>query len=91
MEGPADGLDVAFSRVSGARSHTELTELGRGRVGQRRLPFWPMRCLSVSAGELQMIALADWSRFIQRAVTSQDEDEAMQKLLAIVEPYANAA
>ncbi|WP_229765965.1 BLUF domain-containing protein [Stenotrophomonas maltophilia] len=91
MEGPADGLDVAFSRVSGARSHTELTELGRGRVGQRRLPFWPMRCLSVSASELQRIALADWCRFIQRAVTSQDEAEAMEKLLAIVEPYANAA
>lgn len=50
-----------------------------------------MRCLSVSAGELQRIALADWSRFIQRAVTSQNEAEAMEKLLAIVEPYANAA
>ncbi|HEL3816632.1 TPA: BLUF domain-containing protein [Stenotrophomonas maltophilia] len=90
MEGPADGLDVAFSRVSGAGSHTDLMELARGRVGQRRLPF-PMRCLPVSADELRMIALADWTSFIQRAATNQEGATAMEKLLSIIEPYAKAA
>lgn len=91
MEGPADGLDVAFSRFSGAASHTALMELARGRVGQRRLPFWPMRCLPVSADELRMIALAGWTSFIQRAATNQAGATAMEKLLSIVEPYAKAA
>ncbi|MBH1391330.1 BLUF domain-containing protein [Stenotrophomonas maltophilia] len=91
MEGPADGLDVAFSRVAGASSHIHLIELARGRVGQRRLPFWPMRCLSVTADELREIACADWTRFIQRAVTEQADATAMGKLLLIVEPYAKAA
>ncbi|WP_439448198.1 hypothetical protein [Stenotrophomonas sp. ATs4] len=91
MEGPADGLDVAFSRVTGAGSHTHLIELARGRVGQRRLPFWPMRCLSVTADELRVISCADWTRFIQRAATEQADDTAMDKLLLIVEPYTKAA
>jgi hypothetical protein len=91
MEGPADGLDVAFSRVTGASSHTHLIELARGRVGQRRLPFWPMRCLSVSTDELRMIACADWTSVIQRAATEQADATAMDRLLLIVEPYAKVA
>lgn len=91
MERPADGLEVAFSRVSGASSHANLIELARGRVGQRRLPFWPMRCLSVAEDELRMISLADWTSFIQRAATDQTGATAMEKLLLLVEPYAKAA
>lgn len=91
MEGPADGLDVAFSRVTGAGSHTHLIELARGRVGQRRLPFWPMRCLSVTADELRVIACADWASFILRAATEQADATAMDKLLLVVEHYTKAA
>ncbi|MBH1625627.1 BLUF domain-containing protein [Stenotrophomonas maltophilia] len=91
MEGPADGLDVAYSRVTGASSHTHLIELARGRVGQRRLPFWPMRCLSVTADQLRVISGADWTSFIQRAASEQSDATAMDKLLLIVEPYAKAA
>lgn len=47
MEGPPDGLDVAFSRAAGASSHGELIELARGRVGLRRLPYWPMGCIAL--------------------------------------------
>lgn len=91
VEGPPDGLDVAFSRVSGASSHGDIIELARGRVGQRRLPFWPMRCLPVTPEDLRQIARADWASFIQRAATDQADATAMAQLLAIVEPHVRAA
>lgn len=43
LEGPPDGLRVAYARASEARSHLNFIELARGRVSQRRLPRWPMR------------------------------------------------
>ena len=91
MEGPDDGLQVAYSRVLGASSHGGLIELQRGRVGQRRLPFWPMRWLPVEPTELRRVASADWTGFAQRegggASTSAT---GMELLSALVQPHAAA-
>lgn len=91
MEGPDDGLQVAYSRVLGASSHSGLIELQRGRVGQRRLPFWPMRWLPVEPTELRRVASADWTGFAQRegggASTSAT---GMELLSALVQPHAAA-
>ena len=84
-------MDWMFLPCRRRQRHIHLIELARGRVGQRRLPFWPMRCLSVTADELREIACADWTSFIQRAATGQADATAMDKLLLIVEPYAKAA
>ena len=91
MEGPPDGLDVAFSRAASASSHTELIELARGRVGQRRLPYWPMRVLPVSPNELLLMVRADWTSFVQRTVGDYPPVTAMEMLVALVEPFAEAA
>ena len=64
LEGPEDGLSVSYSRVLGASNG--IVELQRGRVGQRRLPFWPMKWLPVEPEELRRLAHADWTRFNQR-------------------------
>lgn len=45
--GSPDGLDVAFSRAAGASRHGELIKLAKRRVGLRRLPYWPMRCIAL--------------------------------------------
>ncbi|WP_445513556.1 BLUF domain-containing protein [Stenotrophomonas sp. 3(2025)] len=89
MEGPDDGLQVAYSRVLGASSHSGLIELQRGRVGQRRLPFWPMRWLAVEPTELRRVAGADWTGFVQREGTAAPTTTAtgMELLRALVEPY----
>ncbi|MCX2893016.1 BLUF domain-containing protein [Stenotrophomonas lactitubi] len=91
MEGPDDGLQVAYSRVLGASSHSGLIELQRGRVGQRRLPFWPMRWLPVEPTKLRRVASADWTGFAQRegggASTSAT---GMELLSALVQPHAAA-
>lgn len=91
MEGPADGLRVAYSRVIGASSHGELIELQRGRVGQRRVPFWPMRWLPVEPQVLSRLAGSDWTGFKQRGDSGALNATAMDILVALVEPHAQIA
>lgn len=91
MEGPEDGLSVSYSRVLGASSHNGIVELQRGRVGQRRLPFWPMKWLPVAPEELRRLAHADWTRFNQRGDAEDLNRTAMDLLVGLVEPYAVAA
>ncbi|UXB38280.1 BLUF domain-containing protein [Stenotrophomonas maltophilia] len=91
MEGPPDGLDVAFSRAVGATSHSSLIEIVRGRVGQRRLPYWPMRCIPLSPPELVQLVRADWTSFLQREGDQAGPATAMEMLVALVEPFAEAA
>lgn len=91
LEGPEDGLSVAYSRVLGASSHNGIVELQRGRVGQRRLPFWPMKWLPVEPVELKRLAQADWTRFNQRGDAEDANLAAMDLLASLVEPYAVAA
>ncbi|WP_164227268.1 BLUF domain-containing protein [Stenotrophomonas maltophilia] len=91
LEGPEDGLSVAYSRVLGASSHNGIVELQRGRVGQRRLPFWPMRWLPVEPDELRRLARADWTRFNQRGDPEDVNATAMDLLAAFVTPFAIAA
>ncbi|AWH21857.1 MULTISPECIES: BLUF domain-containing protein [Stenotrophomonas] len=91
LEGPEDGLSVAYSRVLSASSHHSVVELQRGRVGQRRLPFWPMKWLPVEADDLRRVAHADWTGFSQRGDAEDSNPTAMDLLVALVEPYAVAA
>jgi len=84
-------LSVAYCRVLGASSHNGIVELQRGRVGQRRLPFWPMKWLSVEPVELKRLAHADWTRFNQRGVADDASATAMDLLVVLVEPYDIAA
>ncbi len=87
LEGPDNGVDVAYSRVVGATSHSGLVELQRGRVGQRRLPFWSMRRLSVSPNELSIVAHSDWTGFRRRGDAEAVNATAMDKLTALVTPH----
>ncbi|HCT26858.1 MAG TPA: blue light sensor protein [Stenotrophomonas sp.] len=91
LEGPEDGLTVAYSRVLGARSHSAMVELQRGRAGQRRLPFWPMRWLPVEPDELRTLAHADWTGFKQRGRAEAVNATAVDLLKELVGRYAMAA
>ncbi len=66
MEGPEDGLHVAYGRVLAASSHHDVIELHRGLVGRRLLPFWPMRWLPTDHTEVSALATANWVGFKQR-------------------------
>ncbi len=91
IEGPVDGLSVAYSRVLGATSHHGLAELQRGRVGQRRLPYWPMRWLSLEPQDLRQLALSDWTRFNQRGDSQALSGTAMDRPIQLVEPHTSIA
>jgi len=91
LEGPDDGIGVAYSRVLGASSHSEVVELLRGTVGQRRLPFWPMRWLPVESERLRVLVRADWTGFAQHRLPSGDHATGMDLLHQTVVPYSNAA
>ncbi len=90
MEGPEDGLSVAYSRVADASSHAGLI-VQRGRVGNRQLPFWPMRWLPTQPEELKRLACAFWSGFAQHSGDDAPIETAMDVLARLVEPYAVAA
>lgn len=90
LEGPEDGLSVAYSRVIGASSHTGLVELQRGRVGHRRLPFWPMRWLPAELHELGRIAKADWTDFAQGERTAEQGPSGMDLLMGAVKQQVAA-
>lgn len=85
LEGPEDGLSVAYSRVVGAGSHSGLIELQRGRVGRRRLPSWPMRWLPVESQELARMANADWTSFFQRGDATAPNATGMDLLQVAVQ------
>jgi len=91
LEGPEDGLGVAYSRVLGASSHMEIMELQRGRVGGRRFPFWPMRWLPLLPNELTAIALSDWTHFDQRGLAEGINPTAMDRLMSLVQIHINVA
>ena len=84
MEGPPDGLDVAFSRVLGASSHHDLIELQRGTIKDRRLPYWPMRWLPVEVKELSEVAVGDWAGFKVRGDGEALNATAIDRLLFLV-------
>lgn len=91
MEGPPDGLDVALSRAVGASSHRHLIEVIRGRVGIRRVPYWPMRLVPVDPATIPQLLRADWTGFVQRVGQAFPSATAMELLLAKVQPLAEAA
>ena len=90
MEGPMDGLSVAYSRVLGATSHHGLVELQQGRVGQRRLPYWPMRWLSLEPQDLRHLTHCDWTRFNHRGGAQALNGTAMDRLVQLVEPHPSS-
>lgn len=90
LEGPRDGLSVAYSRVLGATSHTGLVELQSAGVGHRRLPFWPMRWLPAKSEELALMAKADWTSFFQRGEALAPNASGMDLLLRAVRHHVAA-
>lgn len=63
IEGPEDGVRIAYARIRTSSSHADITELNRGHVGTRIFPAWSMRAVSIPAGSLARLADAQWSQF----------------------------
>jgi hypothetical protein len=87
IEGPDDGMAVIYSRITYSRQHTDLIELARGRVAQRRMPYWSMRLIPVEDTQLREAAFSDWTSLTRRAVGSRASPTGVERLATLVAPY----
>jgi hypothetical protein len=88
IEGPEEGVSLAYSRIINATSHLGIVELGRTEGGQRRFPYWSMRWLPVETEDLRIAELSDW-----RGLRSSDEvtidqvTTGVERVARLVNPY----
>jgi hypothetical protein len=87
IEGPDDGLAVIYSRITYSPLHNDVIELARGRVAQRRMPYWSMRWIPVEDAQLKEAAFSDWTTLTQRAVGSRASPTGVERLASLAAPY----
>lgn len=92
LEGPEDGIAVAYSRVQNSKRHTRIVELGKAHTGRRHFPYWAMRMLPSEPVELSAAADKDWSNFVVRqTLPPDDECYGLEDLTRIVVPHLGRA
>lgn len=88
IEGPEEGVALAFSRITNATSHMDIVELGRCRGGPRRFPYWSMRWLPVEAEDLRIAAVSDWRGLDRREeVDISQVPTGLERVSALVNPH----
>ncbi len=87
IEGPEEGVDVAYRRILSSAFHSEIVELGRGTVGSRLLPYWSMHWLLADPSQLRSVACADWTGFVRSTPPSPRRSTAMDRLHVYLHPY----
>lgn len=87
IEGPAEGVDLAYRRILSSAFHSEIVELGRGTVGCRLLPYWSMHWLLADPSQLRSVARADWTGFVRSTRPSPRRSTAMDRLHVYLHPY----
>lgn len=88
LEGPEEGVRLAYARIINARSHTEMVELGRSSGGPRRFPYWPMRWLPVEPEDLRIAIVSDWRGLAHRNEVDIDQvPTGIERVTELVNPY----
>jgi len=87
IEGPDDGLAVIYSRIIYSRLHTDVIELARGSVPQRRMPYWSMRWIPVEDTQLKEAAFSDWTNLTRRTAGSRTSPNGVERLASLAAPY----
>lgn len=85
LEGPEDGISVAFQRVMTSTAHQDVVELNRGRVGRRQLPYWSMHAVRVEQLVLSKIAISDWTGFTKSSEHMAGRLTAIDQLLGVAQ------
>jgi len=88
IEGPEDGVVAAYARITFARSHTDIVELGRTTGGPRRFPYWSMRWLPIEPEDLRIARASDWRGLAIRRETAMFQvPTGIDRLTELVNPY----
>lgn len=88
LEGPEEGVRLAYARIINAHSHTDMVELGRSSGGPRRFPYWPMRWLPVEPEYLRIAIVSDWRGLAyRREVDIGQVPTGIERVADLVNPY----
>jgi len=88
IEGPEDGVAAACARITYARSHADIVELGRSLGGARRFPYWPMRWFLVEPEDLRIARVSDWRGLAYREeATMFQVPTGIERVTALVNPF----
>lgn len=90
LEGPQDGLAVAYSRALGAASHAAVSKLWLGKVPRRLVPFWALQCLPVESNQISTLIHLFETESSLRAPSCGISAVAREYLAQIVAPYRPA-
>lgn len=91
IEGPEDGLEIAYSRVRASGLHSDVMELARGHVGRRLMPYWSMRWLLADPSHTRTMVGADWTGFVLSPSRKTAPETAMEHVHRYVESYLGAS
>lgn len=83
IEGPDDGVKLAYARIRMSSSHSDIYELNHGHVDSRLFPSWSMRAASVPAGILARLTEAQWSGFRTNDADFSGVPTGLDQLIAI--------
>lgn len=88
LEGPEEGVKLAYARIINARSHTDMVELGRSTGGPRRFPYWPMRWLPVEPEDLRIAIVSDWRGLaFRKEVDMFQVPTGIERVTELVNPF----
>lgn len=88
IEGPEEGVALAYSRITNATSHMSIVELGCSQGGPRRFPYWSMRWLPVEPEDLRIAEVSDWRGLAGREeVTMFQVPTGIERMTELVDPY----
>lgn len=87
IEGPEDGMATVYSRILNATSHSDIIELARGRVGDRRMPYWAMHWVPADKYQFNEAAFADWTSFSLHARKNPTLPTGVDRLTALAVPH----
>lgn len=92
IEGPEEGVALAYSRITNATSHIDIVELGRGEGGPRRFPYWSMRWLPVEPVDLRIALAADWRGLAYRSEVDIGQVlTGLERMALLVTPHIDPA
>lgn len=88
IEGPEEGVALAYSRIINATSHSDIVELGRSVGGPRRFPYWSMRWLPVEPEDLRIARVSDWRGLAVTEETAMFQvPTGIDRVAALVNPF----
>ncbi|AOA72441.1 MULTISPECIES: BLUF domain-containing protein [Stenotrophomonas] len=88
LEGPETAVKQNYRRITNARSHTRMVELGRSTGRQRRFPSWPLRWLLVEPEDIRLAIVSDWRGLAHRKEVDVFQVRAgIERLTQLIDPF----